>query len=170
MSKQILLTMYQRVLFRWTIVRIGFQVWLLLGKGFKGLYLNGFLKIHAFLNIRCPFLVSYLKKKTIWSNMVYIVFIQSYSCSIAVNQLKRKFVMSVITQPFSFWRMFKKAGIFKKPFKYRPLNPLPTNNQTQNPIRTIIHNTRYCLVKIVRNCDFLTVCLSILTTQFMNGP
>ena len=111
------LTLHQRVLFRWTIVRIGFQVWLLLGKGFKGLYLNGFLKIHAFLNIRCPFLVSYLKKKTIWSNMVYIVFIQSYSCSIAVNQLKRKFVMSVITQPFSFWRMFKKAGIFKKPFK-----------------------------------------------------
>ena len=27
-------------------------------------------------------------------------------------QLKRKFVKSVITQHFSFWRMFKKAGIF----------------------------------------------------------
>ena len=43
----------------------------------------------------------------------YIVFLWSCSCSIAVDHLKLKFAMFVITQPFSFSGIFKKEGILK---------------------------------------------------------
>ena len=42
----------------------------------------------------------------------------------------RKLTMYVITQPFTFWRMFKKAGILKYGIDYVILNPLSRNDQT----------------------------------------
>ena len=42
----------------------------------------------------------------------------------------RKLTMYVITQPFTFWRIFKKAGILKFCIDYVILNPLSRNDQT----------------------------------------
>ena len=96
------------------------------------------------MNFRQAFQVS------LWNHWLYCLYMVFFP-SIAFNQLKRKFAMCVITKPFTFWRIFKKARILKFGIDYVILNTLLSKNRTYSFIWTFRYqkNTRYCKCYVI---------------------